>query len=174
MKKIAVFGNAGGGKSTLARKLSEITGIPLYPLDQIQYLPGGIEVSHEKYLSAHSALLEKEKWIIDGFGDGKTAWERFSKADTLIYIDLPVPIHYWRVMKRLFQGIYKNPEGWPEYSPIWKGTLNSFRVIPRCHRHLTPKYRKLIKESIPFKQVYHIKSLKDNDNFLATIRFDYH
>jgi len=32
MQKVAVFGNAGGGKSTLSRKLSELTGLPLYVL----------------------------------------------------------------------------------------------------------------------------------------------
>jgi adenylate kinase family enzyme len=30
MRKVAVFGNAGGGKSTLARGLAEVTGLPLY------------------------------------------------------------------------------------------------------------------------------------------------
>ncbi|MGK7883305.1 MAG: hypothetical protein AB4057_01605 [Crocosphaera sp.] len=29
MKKVAVFGNPSGGKSTLSRKLSEITNLPL-------------------------------------------------------------------------------------------------------------------------------------------------
>ena len=40
MRKVAVFGNAGAGKSTLARRLAEITGLPLYPIDMIQF-PGG-------------------------------------------------------------------------------------------------------------------------------------
>ena len=43
MRKVAVFGNAGGGKSTLARQLAEVTRLPLYPLDTIQYKPGGGE-----------------------------------------------------------------------------------------------------------------------------------
>ena len=33
MKRVAVFGNAGGGKSTLARRLAELTELPLYVLD---------------------------------------------------------------------------------------------------------------------------------------------
>ncbi len=37
MRKVAVFGNAGGGKSTLARQLAQLTQLPLYPLDTIQY-----------------------------------------------------------------------------------------------------------------------------------------
>nr|WP_242032981.1 hypothetical protein [Coleofasciculus sp. FACHB-129] len=40
MKKVAVFGNAGGGKSTLSKRLSEITGLPLHVLDKIQYQAG--------------------------------------------------------------------------------------------------------------------------------------
>ncbi|MDP8932876.1 MAG: adenylate kinase, partial [Cyanobacteriota bacterium] len=49
MKKVAVFGNAGGGKSTLSKRLSEITGLPLYALDKIQYQSGGAEVPDEEY-----------------------------------------------------------------------------------------------------------------------------
>ena len=30
MKRVAVFGNAGGGKSTLARRLAELTRLPLH------------------------------------------------------------------------------------------------------------------------------------------------
>ena len=37
MKKGAVFGNAGGGQSTQSRRLAEITEIPLFVLDIIQF-----------------------------------------------------------------------------------------------------------------------------------------
>ena len=40
MKRIAVFGNAGGGKSTLAKSLAAITGLPLFVLDTIQFRDG--------------------------------------------------------------------------------------------------------------------------------------
>ena len=41
MNRVAVFGNAGAGKSSLSKQLSEITGLPWFPLDRIQYQPGG-------------------------------------------------------------------------------------------------------------------------------------
>jgi adenylate kinase family enzyme len=37
MRKVAVFGNAGAGKSTLARLLTELTGLSLYPVDTIRF-----------------------------------------------------------------------------------------------------------------------------------------
>jgi len=60
MRKVAVFGNAGGGKSTLARLLAEVARLPLYPLDTIQFKPGGGEVPHAEYLKAHKELLSRD------------------------------------------------------------------------------------------------------------------
>jgi hypothetical protein len=50
-------------------------------------------------------------------------------AETLVYIDLPLFTHYRWVTKRLFQGLFVTPEGWPEDSPIWSSTLDSYRVV---------------------------------------------
>src|SRR5204863_4830702 len=43
MKRVAIFGNAGAGKSTLAWRLAGLTQLPLYPLDLIQFIGGGGE-----------------------------------------------------------------------------------------------------------------------------------
>ena len=68
MKKVAVFGNAGGGKSTLSQRLADMTGLPWVPLDSLQYRPGGSEVPHDEFKAAHDALLQQDQWIVDGFG----------------------------------------------------------------------------------------------------------
>ena len=170
MKKVAVFGNAAGGKSTLARRLAELTRLPLYPLDTIQYRTGGGKVPHEEYLKAHADLLSQEQWIIDGFGCVPSAWERFASADTLIYIDLPLFTHYRWVTKRLFQGLFVTPEGWPENSPIWRSTLDSYRVVWLCHRRLTPRYRELVANVVSTKQVHHLRSPAEMRTFLEAIK----
>ena len=166
MRKVAVFGNAGGGKSTLAKQLAEQKGLPLYPLDLMKYWTGGEEVPHEDYLKAHSELLKQDEWLIDGFGCVPSAWQRFAVADTLIFIDLPFLTHVWWVTKRLFKGLFVNPEGWPENSPILRGTLNSYRVLWLCHSKLTPRYRQLVSESVENKTVYHLRSPKEIRAFL--------
>ncbi|MGL6159732.1 adenylate kinase [Microbulbifer sp.] len=170
MKKVAIFGNAGGGKSTLARQLAEATGLPLHPIDKIKYRPGGEEVPHDDYLSIHTDILKQSEWIIDGFGCVASACERFSAADTLVYIDLPLLTHVIWVTKRLLKGLFATPEGWPENSPILKGSLNSYRVLWLCHRKLTPAYRQLVADSRGSKQIYHLKSAADLKVFLRDIR----
>ena len=94
MRKVAVFGNAGGGKSTLGRRLAELTGLPLYVVDMMQFERGGAKVPDDEFLQMHADLLRRDEWIIDGFGNMATAWGRFAAADTLIYVDLPLFIHF--------------------------------------------------------------------------------
>lgn len=103
MKKVAVFGNAGGGKSTLSKRLSQITGLPLHILDKIQYQSGGIEVTQEDYKHIHEKILVTDRWIIDGFGSMETLWLRLNEADTLVFVDLPLYVHFWWVTKRLIR-----------------------------------------------------------------------
>jgi adenylate kinase family enzyme len=170
MKRVAVFGNAGGGKSTLARRLADLTRLPLYPLDTIQYRAGGGEVPHEEYLKAHADLLRQDEWIIDGFGCVASAWERFSQADTLVYVDLPLVTHYRWVTKRLIKGLFVTPEGWPEGSPMLSSTMNSYRVLWLCHRRLTPRYRQLVADVAASKRVHHIKSPAEMMAFLDAIK----
>jgi adenylate kinase family enzyme len=169
MKRVAVFGNAGGGKSTIARRLAELTGLPLYVVDMMQFRAGGVKVPQHELLQAHADLLRQDEWIIDGFG-AALAWEGFAAADTLVYVDLPLLIHYSWVTKRLIKGLFANPKGWPEGSPLWSSTLSSYRVIPLCHRNLTPKYRLLVAEAAASKRVHHLRSIAQTHSFLEAVR----
>lgn len=170
MKKVAVFGNAGGGKSTLARRLADLTRIPLHPLDMIQYRAGGGKVPHDEYLKVHAELLQRDAWIIDGFGCVKSAWERFASADTLVYVDLPLFTHFLWVTKRLLKGVFVTPEGWPEGSPVLSSTIDSYRVLWLCHRRLTPKYRELVSTARQHKRVHHLRSAAEMNAFLNGVR----
>jgi adenylate kinase family enzyme len=169
MQKVAVFGNAGGGKSTLSKRLSQITGLPLHVLDKIQFRAGGTEVSSKEYKRTHQQILDSDRWIIDGFGCMETLWLRLNEADTLIFLDLPLYVHFWWVTKRLFTGYFKPPEGWPQKSPILKSSLTSYRVLWLCNKYLTPKYREYIDRAQNTKSVYHIRSIGQISQFFVSI-----
>lgn len=129
MKRIAVFGKPGSGKSTLSQRLSHKTGIPLHALDQIAYRADGTPVDRQTYDAAHEAILASPCWIIDGLGPIGSFYTRLEAADTLIYIDLPYPVSYWLVTKRLIKGSFVRPAGWPAGSDLLKGTLQSYKML---------------------------------------------
>ncbi|MDZ7962130.1 MAG: adenylate kinase [Aulosira sp. DedQUE10] len=170
MKKVAVFGNAGGGKSTLSKRLSQITGLPLHVLDKIKSQAGGAEVPDEDYKRIHQEILHTQRWIIDGFGSMETLWLRLDEADSLIFVDLPLYVHFWWVTKRLITGYLKPPEGWPQNSPILKSSLSSYRVLWLCHKYLTPKYREYIKQDQTHRNIYHLRSIKQISQFFELIK----
>jgi adenylate kinase family enzyme len=169
MKKVAVFGNAGGGKSRLARRLAELTGLPLHVVDMMQFRAGGASVPHDDFLRAHADLLRRDAWIIDGFGTEATVFERIAAADTLIHVDLPLELHVWWVTKRLFKGLFADPPGWPLGSPLWRSSLESYRVLWPCHRHLTPRYRRHLIEAAATKAVHRLRSPAEIRAFLERV-----
>ncbi|NEQ67328.1 MAG: adenylate kinase [Symploca sp. SIO2D2] len=173
MKKVAVFGNAGGGKSTLSQRLAEMTGLPWIPLDLLKYQPGGGEVPHTEFKAAHNNLLQQDSWIIDGFVSLDTVWSRLAVADTLVYLDMPVLRHYWWVTKRFLTGAWVPPAGWPEHSPLLRSTLNSYYTVWLCHTKLTPRYRTYVEKAKATRRVFHLRSRQDIKQFWQTMAAEF-
>lgn len=170
MKKVAVFGNTGAGKSTTSKQVAELTGLPLHVLDKVKFKPGGEEVPHQQYLSVHNQILAEPEWVIDGFGCLESTWQRLDEADTLIYIDLPIAVHFLWVTKRFIKGLFKQPQGWPQDTPLIKSTITSYRVLWLCHKKLTPAYRRFVAKAADNKTVYHLRSKTEIADFLESIK----
>ena len=66
MKKVMVIGCPGAGKSTFARKLQELTGLPLYYLDMIWHKPDRTNISREEFDRRIREIVSQDAWIIDG------------------------------------------------------------------------------------------------------------
>ena len=138
--------------------------------DIIRFRRGGSELPREEYLQIHRTLLSRDEWIIDGFDNIKSSWERFEAADTLIHVHLPLMVHAWWVTKRLVKGLFVSPEGWPENSPVILSSISSYRVLWPCYTRLTPKYRSYLSEVAQRKRVFHLRSRRDVRRFLKAIK----
>jgi hypothetical protein len=169
MQRVAIFGNAGGGKSRLARRLAELTRLPLHVIDKMQFRTGAEPVPRDEFLQAHADLLRQDAWIIDGFGSVALVWERAARADTLIHVDLPLLTHGWWVTKRLINGLVADPPGWPRGSPLWANSMQSYKVLWPCHSRLTPKYRQLVADMAASKRVHHLTSASGIRAFLDAV-----
>ena len=89
MERVMIIGCGGAGKSTLAKKLGEKTGLPVVHLDRIWWSPGNWEhLSREEFDVLLSAEMEKDRWIMDG-NFNRTLDIRLERADTVIYLDFP-------------------------------------------------------------------------------------
>jgi adenylate kinase family enzyme len=166
MKRIAVFGKPGGGKSTLSKHLSSATGIPLYPLDSIVYKKNGTQVDLETYKKTHENILSSDHWLIDGLGPIESFYKRLNAADTLIYIDLPYAVSYYLVTKRLLKGLFVKPEGWPDGSSILKGTMESYKILRLCPKFWNEQLEKKLKDLSTNKSLHVIRSISEMNDFV--------
>ena len=87
MARILIIGNAGGGKSVLARKLAAKRGVPYYEVDTIVWKPGWEAYPQAEYEAAHARLIAEENWVLDGLGWTETLPERFARATEIVLID---------------------------------------------------------------------------------------
>ena len=87
MERVMIIGCGGAGKSTLARKLGEKTGLPVVHLDQIWWAPGNWQhMQREEFDEILLSEMEKPQWILDG-NYNRTVELRLEKCDTVIYLD---------------------------------------------------------------------------------------
>ncbi|WP_423841026.1 adenylate kinase [Vibrio mytili] len=168
MKKVAVFGKPGSGKSTVSKALASTMGLPLHQLDSIVYKPNGELVDREEFDFAHNEIIRSDAWIIDGFGPISSFYERLAAADTLVYIDLPYSVSYWFVTKRFLKGLFIKPEGWPDGSSVFKGTLNSYKTLKLCPRFWNDDFTSQLIEYSSSKNVYIIKTVSELNGFTLT------
>ncbi|MBC7491288.1 MAG: AAA family ATPase [Novosphingobium sp.] len=99
MQRILIIGSPGAGKSTLSRALAERTGLPLHHLDRMHWLPGWVERDRDEGRAELAAVLERDRWIIDG-NYGSSLPMRLERADTVIWLDFPTRVCLARALKR--------------------------------------------------------------------------
>jgi len=101
LKKICVIGPCGAGKSTLAKEIASILKIPLFHLDQLFWKENWQSIGQDALKKKLVHVMETHTtWIIDG-NYSSSLELRIAQADTIIFLDYPRRIYFFRVLKRL-------------------------------------------------------------------------
>ncbi len=168
MQRVAIIGNAGGGKSTLARALSVRCQLPLLEVDRLQWRPGWVSTNSDEIARVHADWLAKPAWIIDGWGSWEALAARFEQADTIILVDYPLIIHYWWALKRQVQSVWQTNPSWPPPGcPAWPVTWRLCKLMWHIHWSMRPKLYALIARYRPYKQVIDLRSPATMRQFLS-------
>lgn len=100
--KVHIVGTSGAGKTVFGNKLSNRLGINCYNIDDYywnkDWTPNSDEVFHRNI----DDLVAQDDWILDGnyfFTPGITE-KIWSRADKVIYMDVPLSLSVYSVFKR--------------------------------------------------------------------------
>ncbi|WP_296716685.1 AAA family ATPase [Erythrobacter sp.] len=117
MRRVMIIGPCGSGKSTLARELALRMGLPLVHMDRLGWQAGWVETEKSELNARLADAVAQDAWLIEG-NYGRTLAPRLERADTVLYLDFPIRLCLWRLIRRVTslrgQSRPDMPEGCPE------------------------------------------------------------
>ena len=143
MRRIAILGNAAGGKSTLARRLARETDLPRVEIDGLYWQADWSPVPTDAYERRHAEIIAGERWIVDGGGNLATVRTRAERATDIILIDMPLWMHFWLAAERQAawaNGTLDHPPAGMRHAPP---TRRLFEIIWELDRDWMPVLRSL-------------------------------
>jgi len=155
MKRIAVVGISGSGKSTFANKLGEKLSIPSIHLDKYFWTKDWTErYSRADFQKVAEDFAKADTWIIDG-NYRSSIDMRFERADTIIFLDYPKYKCIWRSFIRGFNKSqpFDKTEGAKEKFSLY---LLKYNLL-----YPTNEMRERVQKYINSKQVFVVKNDKE-------------
>ncbi len=162
MKKVIIIGCPGSGKSTFARTLQKITGLPLYHLDMMYWNSDKTVVDKAIFLQRLNDVLNKDTWIIDG-NYNSTMELRLEKCDTVFFLDFPKEVCLDGLKQR--KGKQRSDLPWIETQENEDTEFIEF--VKNFSETSRPKILELLKKH-PSKSIITFKSRNDADEYIKS------
>lgn len=121
--RINVKGSSGSGKTTFARALAERLGVPYVELDALHHGPNWTEATPEQLRAKVAPIVAQEAWVIDGNYEAKLGDLVVSKADIVVWLDLPLPTKLRRLWRRTTHRIRDDLELWNGNKENWRSAV---------------------------------------------------
>ena len=162
MKRIIVTGNAGSGKSTFARQLSEAVGVPSDSLDSVVWQSGWKKTPKDERERRIHAMIERPFWIIDG-----VSYDVQERADTVVFLDVSRWVSFWRVAKRNWRFLFYSRPELPPKCPEILIIPTLIRIIWNFPTKIRPQILSRISSAQNF---HHVRTQADRIAFFSLLK----
>jgi adenylate kinase family enzyme len=123
VRRVNVKGTPGSGKTTFARELARRLELPYVELDALHWgSPNWVEPSAEDFRAHVREAMDAlpDGWVIDGNYEGKLEDLVLREADTIVWLDLPLPVKFRRIWRRTMERIRSETELWGGNRETWR------------------------------------------------------
>ena len=111
MRRVVVIGTTGSGKSRLAERLAARHGLRLIELDRLYWGRDWQAAPLELFRHRVEREIRNGDWIVVG-NYGQVRDIVWPNADTLIWLDLPLSLVMWRLLRRTIRRATTKEDLW--------------------------------------------------------------
>jgi len=175
MKRVAIIGNAGSGKSYVSQELARRLGLRYIDFDSAVIGPNWERVPRAERLELFDALTRDGGWTTDGHLRANRPEEQLilSRADTVIWLDFP----RWRIMASVIPRTLRNTI---TRKPLWNGNVETWRMLLspdhsilfawNMHARLKRDYEQLFSDQENASRTFiRFKNRRDVNRWMATV-----
>jgi len=175
MKCIVVVGVTGSGKTTTARRLSVLLGVPHIELDSLHWLPDWQERPTDEFRSKLSDLLVDDHWIVDG-NYSKVRDVIWRQTDTIVWLDYPLWLIMLQLLRRTIQRIVSRENLWNTGNrETWRKQFFSreslFLWALKTYRRRKNEYPTLLKQpENAHLTLIRLRSIRETETWFSTLK----
>ena len=169
--RIAISGPSGSGKTSLAAELARTCGLRHVEIDALHHGPNwescGADVLRERVTVA----LAGDGWVTDATYRSMLGDLVYERAETFVWLDLPVPLVMWRLVRRTHVRNRDKVELWNgNVEPGWRESilLLIWPAFKRCFRNRREYPMRL--RRYPHLDVHRLRSDRDVRPFVQSIQ----
>jgi adenylate kinase family enzyme len=121
VRRVVVNGVSGSGKTTVARELARRLGAPHVELDGLQHGLNWRQASDDELRGRLEPYLAGTNWIVDGNYHARVGDLVLARADTVIWLELPLALTLLRLLRRTLRRVLRREE-------LWSGNRETLRT----------------------------------------------
>src|SRR5690606_31488366 len=121
LRRVLVHGVTGSGKTTLARRIADVTGLPWHSVDdEIGWLPGWVSRPEVEQRAIAARIAAGDAWVLD---TTYSAWRDvvLPRVELVVALDYPRWLSFGRLLRRTVRRMVRREE-------ICNGNVESLRV----------------------------------------------
>lgn len=119
--RVVVLGVTGSGKTTAGRRIAEGIGAKHIELDGLFHGPNWTPAEPDEFRAKISAAIAGvDRWVTDGNYATMTADLLWTRADTIVWLDYPLPLSLLRLFRRTMTRAITQ-------EALWNGNKESLR-----------------------------------------------
>ncbi len=169
-----VYGPTGSGKTTVARHIGELLGLPVVELDAIFWRPNWEPTPADEFrANALDTLREHDGgWVCEG-NYSMLRGTILPMADTVVWLRPPFLVAYWRLLKRTIARSWTNEPLWGTNRESWRQSFLSRESILlwgithwRAHHR---NVQRALREIPHHANVVELRSALEVNDFLASL-----